>query len=316
MTNLNKPAMGLVLIGALVLGGCSGGGTQYTSSDTKRTEVAQQPGTTATTPGTDTNNNGIDDRNETANNTTTDNNTTANNNPNADNNTANNTTSTTTTDNNTTANNNNTTQGKKANGDLSIVSFDKNAKLGQEVTLTAKAEPGVKVKIEADGAGMDMGLGDQTANDKGEVTWKWKVDNGFKANEMPVIVTALYDDIEKKQIAEIKVDQPKDKVASFSSNVTGLKKSVQPGEQLTLKVKTSPKADVKIKADGIDGFDPGGKKADANGVAEFTFKLDKNYKADKMPIIVTTDLDGKQKKTVEALEVPKVAMKKDNGKNL
>lgn len=302
MTNFNKPAMGLVLIGALVLGGCSGGGTQYTSTDTKRTDTVQQPGTTATTnPSQDANNNGINDADETANNgTTTNNGTTANN-------TTTNNTTTTTAENN----------GKHPTGDLSLVSFDKTAKPGQEVTLTAKAEPGVKVKIEADGLGFETGLGDQTANDKGEVTWKFKVDNSIKANEVPIIVTALYDDIQKKQIAEIKVDQPKDKLASFPTDLSGFKKTVEPGEQITLKVKTAPKADVKIKAEGAEGFGPGlGKKADANGIAEFSFKIDKDYKADKMPIIVTADLDGKQKKTIEALEVPKVAMKKDNGKNL
>jgi hypothetical protein len=298
MTNFNKPAMGFVLIGALVLGGCSGGGTQYTSETNRNNTVATRPGETTTTqPGDQTaNNNGATTNDQTANNNgATTNDQIANN----DQNNA----------------NNNDNDAAKANGNLNLVSYDKTAKPGQEVTLTAKAEPGTKVKIEADGAGIDMGLGDQKANDQGQVTWKWKIDKGFKADKMPIIVTALYDDIEKKQVTEIKVDQPQDKVAKFQTNLTGLKTSVKPGEQVTIRVKTAPKADVKIEAQGIDGMGPGSKKANDQGIVEFSFKVDDDYKADKMPIIVTTDLDGKEKKMIEAIEVPKVAMKND-GKNL
>src|SRR5207244_7469340 len=109
---------------------------------------------------------------------------------------------------------------KNQTGELSLVNFDKTAKPGQEVTLTAKADPGIKVKIEANGAGFDLGLGDQTANDQGEVAWKWKVDKNYKADKMPVILTAMYDNLDKKLVTELNIEQPKDKQANFNSSIS------------------------------------------------------------------------------------------------
>jgi hypothetical protein len=283
MTKFNKPAMGFVLVGTLILGGCAGERTTVSSDTTRNNTTLTQPGQDQTAnnaaPGTQADN------------------------------------TTTTDQNNTTANNTGDNQ-TKATGDLSLVSFDKSAKPGQEVTLTAKAEPGTKLKIETDGTGFDPGLGDQTANESGEVTWKFKVNDNFKADKMPIIVTALYDQLEKKQIAEINIQQPKDKMANFKTDVSGLKTSVKPGEQISMKIKTAPNADVKIDADGIDGMDPGSKKANDQGIAEFSFKVDDDYKADKMPIIVTTELNGKEKKMIETVETNKVAMKTNGDKNL
>ncbi len=82
--------------------------------------------------------------------------------------------------------------------------------------------------------------------------------------------------------------------------------SAKLGQSVTVSVCTTPKAKCKIEAQdagmtqAMKLFD---KNADKNGKASWTFDIPKSFKADKMPIILTVDQNGKQKKEVREISI-------------
>ena len=72
------------------------------------------------------------------------------------------------------------------------VSVPKEAKLGQEVTVAVKAAPKTHFKIEAQDAGLTqmLNLIDRDADKSGRALWTFRIPKDYKADKMPVIVTA------------------------------------------------------------------------------------------------------------------------------
>jgi hypothetical protein len=205
-------------------------------------------------------------------------------------------------------------------GVLEMVSFDKSAKPGDEVTIKVKTSPKVKCKIEADGAGLTnaTALMDKDADEQGLCFWKFKIDKNYKADKMPIIVTALFDGLDKKLVDAIEIQLPEGKAPDFNTDLSSLDKSARPGEEVTLNIKTVPNADVKLQAQGL-GFEPGllPKKADKEGNVSWKFKIDQDYKADQVPIIVTSKLKDKEEKEVTSIKLEKIAYtNKEGDKNL
>ncbi len=88
------------------------------------------------------------------------------------------------------------------------VSIPKEAKLGQQVTVEVKTSPKNNCKIEAQDAGFTQSLKllDQKADASGKVTWTFEIPKDYKADELPVTVTAQKDKEEdNKSVHSIKI---------------------------------------------------------------------------------------------------------------
>lgn len=87
-----------------------------------------------------------------------------------------------------------------------------------------------------------------------------------------------------------------------------LPKEASLGEKVTVSVKTEPSAKCKIEAQDagftqfLKLFD---QTADTTGAASWNFEVPKNYKADKLPVVVTVDKNGAQDKSVNAISIKK-----------
>ena len=89
---------------------------------------------------------------------------------------------------------------------LSVTS-PKEAKLGQTISVSVKTQPKAKVKIEAQDIGISQAgkLMDQTADKSGKAQWKFDIPKDFKADELPLIITADKDKVVEKQTESIKI---------------------------------------------------------------------------------------------------------------
>lgn len=195
-------------------------------------------------------------------------------------------------------------------GSLKIVSAEQSVKPGDEVTIRVQTTPKTKVKIEADGAAMTdaMALMDKTADDNGFAEWKFNLDKNYKADKLPVILTADYDGLDRKVVQAIEVQLPADKKPNFDTELSNAGRSARLGEEITLAVKTAPNADVKLDAKGL-GFElgAGSKKADKDGKVSWKIKIDQDYKADQVPIIITSKLNNKEAKEVTSIKLEQIA---------
>lgn len=149
---------------------------------------------------------------------------------------------------------------------------------------------------------------DRTADKNGFVTWQWKVKKDYKGDKMPVIVTAASGGKEEKLVTDIKIDSAKAQATSLNVQVLSFEKKTHPGAKVTLKVKTSPGADCKIDIEGMDltqlpNLRP--KTADNKGHVSWTWKVPNDYKADKLPVIVTASKTGQVEKLITSLDVHK-----------
>ncbi|MBY0358874.1 MAG: hypothetical protein K2W82_12790 [Candidatus Obscuribacterales bacterium] len=80
------------------------------------------------------------------------------------------------------------------------------------------------------------------------------------------------------------------------------------GDTVVVSVKTDANAKCKIEAQDagftqmLKLFD---QTADANGKASWKFDIPRDYKADKMPVVVTVDKSGDQDKAVHSIKIEK-----------
>ncbi len=92
---------------------------------------------------------------------------------------------------------------------MNLESEPRSAAPGQDVTVTVTTNPGTKLKIEAQDAGIAeaMALGDKTADSTGKASWTFKISDGYKADKMPIIVTGKCAKGEKKLISVIDINR-------------------------------------------------------------------------------------------------------------
>lgn len=85
-----------------------------------------------------------------------------------------------------------------------------------------------------------------------------------------------------------------------------LPKDAKLGQQVTVKVKTTPELKCKIEAQDA-GVTQALKlleqKADKAGNAQWTFEIPKDFKADEMPIIVTVAQDKEEEKSTNSIKI-------------
>jgi hypothetical protein len=89
------------------------------------------------------------------------------------------------------------------------VSLPNDAKLGQKITVKVKTAPEIKCKIEAQDAGLTQTLKllEQKADKAGKAQWTFEIPKDYKADEMPIIVTAVGDKEEEKSTNSIKINR-------------------------------------------------------------------------------------------------------------
>lgn len=82
----------------------------------------------------------------------------------------------------------------------------------------------------------------------------------------------------------------------------------KPGAKVNIAVKTEANLKCKIEAQDA-GFTQSlnllDQTSSKNGKAKWKFQIPKDYKADKMPVIITVEKDGEQDKTVKSIEILK-----------
>lgn len=186
--------------------------------------------------------------------------------------------------------------GSELDGSLQIVSLNVVAKPGGRIDLKIHAEPRTQVSVETDGVALD-GAGStisQITDDHGFASWSWVLSPGYKADLVPIIVTADYPGHDQKVMRQLAVVDLKD-YPSFMAQLASLTASVEPGGSATISIKTEPKASVDVQAQGIATTNPN-LTANDNGWASFTFKVDNTYEADTVPIIVTVKKGDQERK--------------------
>jgi hypothetical protein len=90
---------------------------------------------------------------------------------------------------------------------LHLVFAPASAARGQQVKVVVQSTPGAKLKIEAQDAGISQmfALADKRADSKGQAAWTFRIGKGYKANVMPVIVTADRKGAQEKLVTAIEV---------------------------------------------------------------------------------------------------------------
>jgi hypothetical protein len=76
---------------------------------------------------------------------------------------------------------------------------------GEQITVAVQTDPGANLKIEAQdvGVGQTAALADKKADAEGRATWTFTVDETYKADKVPVIITEQLGDGEKKLVCTI-----------------------------------------------------------------------------------------------------------------
>lgn len=197
---------------------------------------------------------------------------------------------------------------ERTTGPLSVASLTKEIKPGDTIKLSVKAAPNTPVNIETDGVAAESAgalIGKRT-DDAGLAGWEWKLKSDYKADKVPVIITADYEDLDKKLTEQLDVALPKGTNANLASSFGAFNKSARPGDEVDIQIKTAPKASVDIQAHGVAITTPN-QTADEKGLVSWKFKIGDNYEADKVPLIVTIKKDGKEQKLIGELAVSKIA---------
>lgn len=195
---------------------------------------------------------------------------------------------------------------EQATGPLAISSLSSTVRPGGQILLTVKAAPNTPISVETDGAtvkGPNFIM--QKFTDKqGMVTWEWTLDENYKADKVPVIVTADYQQVDKKLVEELKVEgahQP-----TLKAELVQLSTTHRPGEQVTVQIKTEPNASVDIQAHGVSTTNPN-LTANEQGLASWTFDIGKSYEGNKVPLIITIKKDDRERKLIEEINISGVA---------
>jgi len=191
---------------------------------------------------------------------------------------------------------------------LSLVSAPREAKLGEQVTVTVKTQPKAQCKIEAPGEGLTQmfALRPMSADDNGKASWTFEVNRNYKANKLPLLFTSSHNGVQDKLVCSVDINSGKAHASLPVLHLVSAPSSVSREDDVTIKVHTTPGAHLKIEAQDA-GLSQAlalvDKTANASGNASWTFGVQKGYKAECMPIVITSDYNGAQKKLVTAIEV-------------
>jgi len=223
----------------------------------------------------------------------------------------------------------------------SVVNFTAEAKPGQDVILQLQTLKNVKCDLFL-GGGKDSGpTKSQNSDNNGMVTFKFPASGG-KASVMPVIVAInnpnghqdmLVTSVSLTQIpnhglggpnpdntnltfqnakapfsdASLSMKSKQEEMKGPELRVADLQREVHKGDTVTVSAMTDPKATATLEVPGI-----GQKiqktlteqKPDPQGKVSWTFAVPLDYKANKVPLIITANGAGGQSKRVISIEVP------------
>jgi hypothetical protein len=191
---------------------------------------------------------------------------------------------------------------------LEFSSVPSAAKPGQKVTVSVRTLPGVQCRIEAQEESLTQALALKAVNaDKsGKAAWTFEVNKNYKADKLPIIVTAATKTgQEEKVVTAIPVESTAAQ-ESLELKVASQPTSAAPGQEVTVTVMADPGTKLKIEAQdaGVtQAMALTDKTADHTGKASWTFKISEGYKADKMPIIVTGKCGKGEKKFISVIPI-------------
>lgn len=186
----------------------------------------------------------------------------------------------------------------------SVVNFTESASPGQEVSLKLKTKANIRCDIDVQGAAVTeaLALTSKNSDKDGYVSWKWKVPQNFKAQSMPVIVTFHDQDRDQKFVTGIAIEGTK----GPSLSAVNMPKQAGEGDSIAISVKTAPNAKVKIHVPGAalsESMALAEQKSDNDGMARWSFHVPKDYEADKLPVVITSEDNGKESKLISAIKI-------------
>lgn len=186
----------------------------------------------------------------------------------------------------------------------SVVNFNESAAPGQEVSLKLKTKANIRCDIEVQGAAVTeaLALTSKNSDSEGYVSWKWKIPQNYKAQSMPVIVTFHNKDREEKFVTGIAIEG----VKGPSLSAVNMPKQAGEGDSIAISVKTVPNAKVKIHVPGAalsEAMALAEQKSDNDGMARWSFHIPKDYDADKLPVVITSENNGQESKLISAIKI-------------
>lgn len=175
---------------------------------------------------------------------------------------------------------------------------------GQMITLRIQTMPSVPVRIETDGAGPDQmnNLRELRTDSQGSALWQWQLDPQYKADKVPVIITADLNDKDMKAIQSVNVKQNGEQASAIKADIISQESSARRGQDVTIAIMAEPGVTADLEAQGlaqVSAMPP--RTADESGRVEWTFKVDENYAADKVPIVITVSKGDSEKKLISSI---------------
>lgn len=200
--------------------------------------------------------------------------------------------------------------GPDSSSSIHIVNMPSAVEAGRPLTLAVKTVPNAQLSIEMQDLGFSQfpNLQNKVADSQGKAAWTVFVDGGYRADLLPVIITAQLDggrsDKLVTQIPVVKGSASKEE--KFPLSVVSEVGAARAGGRVNMTVKTAPGAKVSIEAQGA-GFPQLSslfeQTAGPDGLVFWDWQIRENYEADKMPVIVTSDYDNSEEKIVGAINV-------------
>jgi len=198
--------------------------------------------------------------------------------------------------------------GPAASPAIQIVSFNNVARPGDTVTLKLRVTAGTSCSIEADRARLAeaFALPTRTPDQEGLVSWSWEIPQTYRAELMPVIVTLKVGGHEHKLVTGVKI------LGKVGPGLTVRQwtKGAGNGDSVICGVQTIPDANCRIEVGGLAPnklLTAGEQRADKEGMASWTLHMPPDFKADKLPVIITSSADGRESKLVTAVQAAQLA---------
>lgn len=194
--------------------------------------------------------------------------------------------------------------------DITIASKPAVAKRGDRVTVSIKTTPTAKCSLEALGNGLPqfMDLSPKVADSSGLASWTFDVSKYYKADKLPLLISCNDGAKTEKMASAIDIDSEFAKLKEPVLHLVAAPSSATRGEEITIKVHSTPGAELEIAANDagmMQAFKLMEKKADKNGFAEWKFNVAKGFNANRMPVVITSELNGTEKKLVTQIEIGK-----------
>lgn len=192
---------------------------------------------------------------------------------------------------------------------LKISSVPKDAHPGERITVEVKTTPKAHCKIAAQGQSITqaLALSDKVADNEGKVSWTFEIDKNYKADKIPVIITSSDNSgLDEKVVVAIALEQAPAASKSIELKLESEPQTITLGQETTISVVSEPGAQMKIEAQdaGItQALALVDKMADKDGKTSWTFKVSDDYKADKLPVIITSKYKAGERKLVCSIPI-------------